>query len=103
MRMKHVVSALAVGAVMGIASSQTKAQVVGGYASVGTPGVVGAPVVPVAPMAGAPVVPFAPGYRMVRRPWVGPVRYGYGARAFRPRFWGPRYGYRGYGWRRRWW
>jgi len=106
MRVKHVVLALAMVAVLTLAAPRADAQFFGGYVGFGNPGVYtyGAPVVGVAPYVASPVVPVMPGYPAVVAP--GPVyrspyayRYGPGW-GYGPRYYGPRYSNYRYG--RRW-
>jgi len=106
MRIKPIILALAMVAVLSLAAPRVEAQFFGGYVGFGNTGVygVGGPVVG-APMVATPIVPVVPGYPAVvapapiyRTPY--PYRYGPGW-GYGPRFYGPRnYGYR-YG-RRRW-
>jgi hypothetical protein len=106
MRIKHVVLALAMVAVLSLAAPRAQAQFFGGYVGFGNTGVYGAGGTVVgAPVVAPPVVPVMSGYPAVVAPapiYRAPYVYRYGPGwGYGPRYYGPRY--YNYRYRRRWW
>jgi len=101
MRIKPIILAMAMVAVLSLAAPRAEAQFFGGYVGFGNTGVygVGGPVV-------APVVPVVPGYPAVVAPapiYGAPYAYRYGPGwGYGPRYYGPRY-YNNYRYGRRRW
>lgn len=109
MRMKLVLAAFAMAAVLVLSAPRAEAQVIGGYVGFGSPGAYtfGAPLVAPSPLV-TPVMPYyATGYTtVVPRPWVGVSPYYGNGWGYSRGYGGVYRGYPVYRYRRgyrRWW